>query len=89
MATLNLKNFPDELYERLRREAEREHRSIARHVTHLLEESVTRNSAASLQSLRGLGKEIWESIDPEDYIHRERDSWRERDDWHAIRAQDS
>lgn len=29
----------------------------------------------SLKELRGLGKEIWEGIDAQDYINRERDSW--------------
>ena len=29
----------------------------------------------SLRELRGLGKEIWEDVDVEDYIKKERDSW--------------
>ena len=29
----------------------------------------------SIPDLRGLGKEIWEDIDPDDYVAKERDSW--------------
>ena len=29
----------------------------------------------SILELRGLGKEIWEGIDPVEYIKQERDSW--------------
>ena len=39
MATLNIKNFPDPLYKRLQDRAEREHRSLAQQVIHLLKES--------------------------------------------------
>jgi len=30
----------------------------------------------SVRELRGLGKELWRSIDVEQYIKEERDSWR-------------
>lgn len=29
----------------------------------------------SILELKGLGKEIWKSIDAQDYVNRERDSW--------------
>ena len=29
----------------------------------------------SILELRGLGKEIWEGIDPVEYVKQERDSW--------------
>ncbi|MEA5554643.1 hypothetical protein VB713_27325 [Anabaena cylindrica UHCC 0172] len=29
----------------------------------------------SILELRGLGKEIWENIDAQEYINQERDSW--------------
>ena len=29
----------------------------------------------SLLELRGLGKEIWEGVDPVEYVKQERDSW--------------
>ncbi len=29
----------------------------------------------SITELRGLGKEIWKGIDPDEYVAKERDSW--------------
>ena len=29
----------------------------------------------SLRELRGLGKEIWEGVDAQDYINQQRDEW--------------
>jgi hypothetical protein len=29
----------------------------------------------SILELRGLGKEVWEGIDPDEYVAQERDSW--------------
>jgi hypothetical protein len=29
----------------------------------------------SIKDLRGLGKELWEGIDAQEYVHQERDSW--------------
>jgi len=29
----------------------------------------------SILELEGLGKEIWEGIDPDQYVRKERDSW--------------
>ncbi|HEU5440883.1 MAG TPA: hypothetical protein VFU88_16475 [Ktedonobacterales bacterium] len=29
----------------------------------------------SIKELRGLGKELWEGIDAQEYVNRERDSW--------------
>lgn len=29
----------------------------------------------SLRELRGLGKEVWGDIDPDEYVAKERDSW--------------
>lgn len=75
MATLNIKNFPDELYERLQVLAEREHRSLAQQVVHLLEESAGKPKLHSILELRGLGKELWKDIDPVEHVRTERDSW--------------
>lgn len=75
MATLNIKNFPDELYERLQERAEEEHRSLAQQVIHLLEESAGRARLHSILELRGLGKELWKDIDPVEHVRAERDSW--------------
>lgn len=75
MATLNIKNFPDNLYERLQERAESEHRSLAQQVIHLLEESAGKPKLHSILELRGLGKELWEGVDPVEHVRAERDSW--------------
>ena len=75
MATLNIKNFPELLYEQLQKQAEEEHRSVAQQVIHLVSKSVGRPKSRSILELRGLGKETWEGIDPAEYVRQERDSW--------------
>ncbi len=75
MATMNLKNFPDGLYEHLRARARRERRSIAQEVIHLLEQAVQPATRRSIMEIRGLGKECWEGVDPVEYVRTERDSW--------------
>src|SRR5436309_3042290 len=52
MATLNIKNFPDSLYAQLQERAEREHRSLAQQVVHLLEESSGKPKLHSILELR-------------------------------------
>ena len=75
MATLNIKNFPAALYEALQKRAEREHRSVAQEVIHLLERATEQPEPLSIMELRGLGKELWKGIDPAAYIREERESW--------------
>ncbi len=74
MATLNIKNFPEPLYEKLQEQAQQEHRSLAQQVIHILHEAVDQEPV-SLLELRGLGKELWKGIDAVEYIRGERDSW--------------
>ena len=33
------------------------------------------NKVHSLRELRGLGKEIWEGVDAQEYINQQRDEW--------------
>jgi plasmid stability protein len=75
MATLNVKNFPDDLYERIKRRAAAERRSIAGEVVQLLDRAVGEAEPRSILELRGLGKEMWREIDVAEYIRGERDSW--------------
>jgi plasmid stability protein len=75
MATLNIKNFPDPLYEKLQERAQQEHRSLTQEVIHLLSEAVDEEEPLSIRGLRGLGKERWKGIDAAAYIREERDSW--------------
>lgn len=75
MATLNIKNFPDALYGRLRERAEREHRSLSQEVVHLLSRVVEEPPGASILDLRGLGKERWEGVDAAQHVREERSAW--------------
>jgi plasmid stability protein len=75
MATLRIKNFPDDLYRRLKEQAEREHRSLAQEVIHLLSQALEPERDLSILGLEGLGKELWTGIDAAEYIRTERDSW--------------
>ena len=75
MATLNVKNLPDALYRKLRARAERQHRSVAQEVTHILSEALETAEPLSLMELRGLGKEVWAGVDAADHVEQERRSW--------------
>jgi plasmid stability protein len=75
MATLNIKNFPEPLYEKLQERAQQEHRSLAQEVIHILHQTMDQGERVSIMGLEGLGKELWADIDAAEYIRRERDSW--------------
>jgi plasmid stability protein len=81
MATLNVKNFPDRLYRKLRARAKRERRSLAQEVTRILKQSVEGEKTLDIRELEGLGKELWQGIDPVEYIRAERDSWERDPEW--------
>lgn len=75
MATLNIKNLDDVLYAKLKARAKRERRSVAQEVTRLLEQALEEPQKLSIMELEGLGKELWDAIDTEEYIRTERESW--------------
>ena len=75
MATLNIKDFPDPLYRKLKTYARREHRSIAQQVVHLLSENLVRKRPVSILQLKGLGKDAWSGIDAGEHVERERAAW--------------
>lgn len=76
MAALNIKQFPDELHQRLRARAGRDHRSVAQEVIHLLEESLAEpKKRHSILELQGLGKQHFAGVDAAEFVAKERDSW--------------
>jgi plasmid stability protein len=75
MATINIEDVPQPLFERLQDRAQREHRSVSQEVIHILDETLGREKSHSIMELEGLGKELWEGIDPVEYIRAERASW--------------
>jgi plasmid stability protein len=72
VATLNIKNLPDRLYQKLQARAKRERRSVAQEVTHLLDAALDAPECLSILELRGLGKELWKDLDAADHVQRER-----------------
>ena len=76
MAVLNIKGFPDDLYEELRERAQREHRSLTQEVIHLLQREVDREPR-SLLELRGLGREAWKGVDAARWVAEERNAWED------------
>lgn len=75
MATLNVKNFPDDLYEELKERARKQRRSVAQEVTRVLELALEEPQTLSVLELDGLGREIWKGIDAADHVATERASW--------------
>ncbi|HZI66692.1 MAG TPA: hypothetical protein VFF17_09030 [Thermoanaerobaculia bacterium] len=77
MATLNIKNFPDGLYRRLKARAKREGRSLAREVTVLLQKGVgDRPKRYTLKDWPGLLAGPFRGVDVEKFIDKERNSWK-------------
>ena len=75
MATLNVKNLDDALYQRLKERAEQQHRSVAVEVTRILTESLSEPPLLSLLELEGLGRDVWAGIDAAKHVAAERDAW--------------
>lgn len=75
MATLNVKNFPDALYEKLKKQAKKEGRSVASEVAVLVAESLARPRKYTVYDLRGVGAEIWRGMNVEEFLRKERGSW--------------
>jgi plasmid stability protein len=80
VATLNVKNFPDRIYRRIKQRAGKNRRSISQEVTQILEKAVAEQAKKhSILEVEGLGKELWEKElkgkDAAEYIAEERASW--------------
>jgi plasmid stability protein len=75
MATLNVKNLPEDLHRRLKKRAKEEHRSVASHVKRLIEQDVAKPKRYTVNDLKGLGKGTWRDVDILKWLDRERDSW--------------
>lgn len=74
MATLNVKNFPDDLYAKLKKRAKQEGRSVSSEVTQLLARDLNRPGKYTVEDLKGLAGP-WKGVDILKWIDRERDSW--------------
>ena len=75
MATLNIKNFDDALYQTLKARAAHEHRSIAQQITHILKTALSSAESLSIVDLEGLGRELWTDKDVAEHVAAEREAW--------------
>ncbi len=75
MATLNIKQFPDDLHRRLRQRALRDRRSVAQEVVQLLSEALAAEQPTSILALRGLGAVHFQGVDAAALVQEERDAW--------------
>ena len=71
----SIRTRTDAVYRKLQARARRERRSVAQEVTHLLSNALESSKPLSILDLQGLGKELWEGIDPAEHVRRERTSW--------------
>ncbi|ROO23734.1 FitA-like ribbon-helix-helix domain-containing protein [Salinisphaera orenii] len=77
MSTLIVKNLPDDLHERLRQLAKRNHRSVTKQVIHIIESSlsgqsepINRPSSITVQGGRPMSrKELETALDDARYRH--------------------
>jgi plasmid stability protein len=75
VATLNMKNVPDNLYNKLQARARRERRSVAQEAIDLLFVALEAPKPLSILELQGLGKEHRQGIDAGTHVQRERELW--------------
>jgi len=75
MATLNVKNMPDDLHDVLKQRARRSRRSLSKEVIQLLTDATQKRELHSLLDLRGLGRELWSGIDADRHVAEERQAW--------------
>ena len=66
----------DEILEEIRMLSVEERKQLMKLMVDMLSETPQITSQKhSLRELRGLGKEIWEGIDAQDYIDQQRNEW--------------
>lgn len=77
MVALNIKGFPEDLYQLLSKRAQKDRRSLTGEVIYLLEWALeaSGDEKTSILQLRGLGKNLWKKVDVTKHIDNERDSW--------------
>jgi uncharacterized protein YciW len=63
----------DDILRRARQELSADER--LKLINELCQVAGAKNGRHSILELDGLGKHIWQGVDPDDYIRKERDSW--------------
>ena len=65
----------DEVLDRAQRLAPADQLRLLEELAALLRRKVTVQKRRSILELEGLGKEIWQGVDAQEYVNRERASW--------------
>ena len=65
----------EEILDQVRRLDPTEQVDLMEELVALVRPHVTARKPRSILELRGLGKEIWQGIDAQEYVNQERDSW--------------
>ncbi len=71
----NRKISLDELIEYINHLSPKDRLQIVSKVTHDLSEEELGEKWLDIRNLRGLGKEIWQGMDAQEYVNKERESW--------------
>ncbi len=66
----------DEILEQIQRLTPDQKLQLLEDVAAMLRHQVRARPKHSIMELEGLGKEIWEGIDAQEYVNQERASWR-------------
>ena len=65
----------DQVLDRAQRLAPADQLRLLEELAALLRRKVTVQKRRSILELEGLGKEIWQGVDAQEYVNRERASW--------------
>ena len=65
----------DEVLDRAQRLAPADQLRLLEELAALLRRKVTVQKRRSILELEGLGKDIWQGVDAQEYVNRERASW--------------
>jgi hypothetical protein len=70
-------SYYQEVFEQAKHLTPEEQLKLVKDLSILIRQRVTMTPKPmrSILELRGLGKEIWQGIDAQEYVNRERDSW--------------
>ncbi len=67
-----------QIVEQARALSAEERKELVKRLVDMLDEDASVSGKRSLTELRGLGKEIWQGIDAQEYVDRLRDEWDTR-----------
>jgi len=64
-----------EIFQKVRQLTPDEQQRLVEEIISMSHLPVSRKPRHSIMELEGLGKEVWEGVEPQQYIEKERNSW--------------